>query len=122
MDSRVHALAWLTVLKNILTEMSANIGECTITELSEKDTCDPKTKIKVKVENLRFNDIPTLISNVQFELLLDDRESFHSRQSVKTNKRVPADSFTHEYNLLEKKLEKCCKEFDKIKKKTADPR
>jgi hypothetical protein len=100
--------------------MNANMGECIMTELPETETTDPKSKIKVKVENLRFNDIPTLISNIQFELLLDDRESFHSRQSVKANKKVPANSFTNEYNLLEKKLEKCCEEFDKIKKKTSE--
>lgn len=113
-------MTWLVVLKNVLAEMAANVEECVISELSETETADPKNKIKVRVENLRFEDIPTLISNVQFELALDDKESFHTRQSVKTNKKVPAHSFTREFNLVEKRLQDCCKRFDKVKGKYSE--
>jgi hypothetical protein len=100
--------------------MAADIEECIITELSETETSDPKNKIKIRVENLIFEDIPTLISNVQFELALDDKESFHTRQNVKTNKEIPAHSFIHEFNLVEKRLEECCKRFDKVKTKYSE--
>lgn len=113
-------MTWLVLLKNILSDLNANMEECIITELSETETVDPKNKIKVKVENLRFDDIPTMISNVQFELVLDEKESFHTRQSVRTDKKVPARSFTHEFNLVEKRLEDCCRRFDKIKRKYLD--
>lgn len=55
---------------------------CTITELPEKDTEDPQNKIVIKAENLCFNDIPTLISTVRFELQLNDKPSFHLRLVV----------------------------------------
>jgi hypothetical protein len=93
-----------------------------MTELPEKDTDDPPNRVVIKTENLCFNDIPTLIATVRFELKLNDKPSLHSRLEVKTRKGFPANSFINEYNLLEKKLEKCCKEFDKIKKKTSDSR
>ncbi len=113
-------MTWLTVFKNILTQLDADMEICIIIELPEKDTEDPQNKIVIKTENLCFNNIPTLISTVRFELQLNDKPSFHSRLVVTTRKDFPANSFTHEYNLLERKLEKCCKEFDKIKKKTSD--
>ncbi len=113
-------MAWLTVFKNILEQLAADMEGCTVTELPEKDTQDPKNKIVIRVTNLCFNDIPTLISTVRFELQLNDKPSFHSRLTVTTNKGFPANSFLHEFNLLEKRLEKCHEEFDKIKKKTSD--
>jgi len=110
-------LNWRTVFKNVLEEMSANVTECRIVELPEPPTSNPKNSVLVDVSNLVFYDTLTLILKVQFELSLDEKESIHTRQSVKTNKRYPASSFINEFSVVEKTLEKCCKRFDKVKGK-----
>jgi len=74
--------------------MEANIDECVIKELPE-DKSKPES-IVVSVTNLIFDDIPTLISNVQFELMVGEKSSLHSRQKIIPSKKCPANSFIHE--------------------------
>jgi len=108
------------VFKNVLEEMAANVTDCRIAELPEGNTAHSKNVILVDVSNLIFEDIPTLILKVQFELSLGKKKSHHTRQSVTPNKKFPYNSFINEFNLVEKRLEECCKRFDRIKTKYSE--
>ncbi len=92
-------------------------------ELPEEKMVDPQTRIVLKAFNLSFHDIPTLVLTVDFRLVIEGTEkSGHIRVNVTPNKVYPPQDFLNDFNLVERKLDECCKEFDEIRNQTPNSR
>lgn len=109
---------WVSAFKEILARKGVETKNCKFSEIPEKDTDDPQTTVRLDVKNLIFANIPTIIAKVRFSLVLDgNKKSSWYAKNVTTNKDIPQASFTDEFTLFEKRLDDCCREFDKFRKR-----